>query len=353
MPYVPIRYLRGSKIATAISKANNVNLTSEEAYLRDGLSPKLHKFQEPTEVILRGYRCADQQYAAINCYEQLAGRICEDYPRIPPSSNRRHKSELQDPSVARRQPWTPEERVKVNQAAGGEHWVKVTFESVEAAELALSASPQLLLNHLVHAEPWRGLPPDKDEPLPISYLQDINDEFAEGLDPAMTMDGAMSLPDGRISAKYPRLDVSELSGSYSPEIISQNSASFDSPFSTIKSKNSSFNTGFSTALVDQDGQSAARDQNNAFCRTIPTVRKAQLISAENALMPKPSTSHWLLRLLPFLGWFVGSMVGDEVPRKENGDFSWETANLYWRLMYWLDSKLGLFGGGIVSATKDD
>ena len=30
------------------------------------------------------------------------------------------------------------------------------------------------------------------------------------------------------------------------------------------------------------------------------------------------------------------MIGDQVPLKENGDFDWETASLYWRFWALLD-----------------
>ncbi|KAJ8120245.1 hypothetical protein ONZ43_g2999 [Nemania bipapillata] len=119
--------------------------------------PTAHR--EPVEVILRGYASPSQQYAAINHYEQLAGRICEDYSREPPIEARRYKSDLRDPALTRRQPLTRAEREKVNKVAGGEHWIKVTFESQEAASAALFASPQTILGHLVYAEPYRSLPP--------------------------------------------------------------------------------------------------------------------------------------------------------------------------------------------------
>src|SRR4029079_9891399 len=118
------------------------------------------------ELILRGYRSSTQQYAAIAHYESLAGLILEDYPREPPSSQRRYKSELRDPAFTRRRNLTADERALVNRADGGEHWVKVTFESTEAANAAFYASPQSILGYFVYAEPYRGMPPAKDEACP-------------------------------------------------------------------------------------------------------------------------------------------------------------------------------------------
>jgi hypothetical protein len=47
------------------------------------------------------------------------------------------------------------------------------------------------------------------------------------------------------------------------------------------------------------------------------------------------------------------MIGSEVPRTDMGEFDWAKASLYWKLMWWLDFLLGLFGGEIRDADKDD
>ena len=93
----------------------------------DDAAPQRAPKSQPVEMILRGYRAASQQYAALAHYESLAGAILEDYPRDPPSTQRRYKSELRDPAYTRRRALGPEERALVNRADGGEHWVKVTF----------------------------------------------------------------------------------------------------------------------------------------------------------------------------------------------------------------------------------
>jgi hypothetical protein len=54
----------------------------------------------------------------------------------------------------------------VNKYHGGDHWVKVTFNSAEAAERAIYTSPHTLQGFLVHAAPYRGTgPPDGDKPV--------------------------------------------------------------------------------------------------------------------------------------------------------------------------------------------
>ncbi|KAF3352933.1 Ribosomal RNA-processing protein 14 [Verticillium dahliae VDG1] len=227
-------------------KTSSQHLQQDDAAAASGASSTQRLLKsEPTEVILRGYRSSAQQYAAINHYEHLAGLICEDYPREPPPEQRRYKGDLRDPAFTRRRALTPEERAKVNRADGGEHWVKVTFESLEAADAALFSSPQ-------------------------------------------TIQGC---------------------------------------------------------------------QDALFCTHIPTARKVTLKPVEQAILPSQSFTAKLLAAVPFLMWFIGgfgAMIGNEVPRRDDGDFDYDRASLYWKFIWWLDATFGLFGGEIVSAVdKDD
>lgn len=314
----------------------------------------------PTEVILRGYKTADQQYAAVNHYEQLAGRICEDYPRDPPFEIRRYKSELRDPAYSRRRALTPEERAKVNRADGGSHWVKVTFESSQAAEAALFSSPQAILGHLVYAEPYRGLPPLRDEPVPDATTAALGDEVpapwrrtghggnrtAGELRPSFPGGGLPS----EVVAGDGAMDVD-----MSPPQSQASSRSVES--GTINGSSSTSNT-VTGPMAAQDqlqlpGTAAANPENSVYCRRIPTARRVVLLPAEQALRPQQSYAQRLLGRIPFIKWFSGSMIGNEVPRTQEGEFDWVNASLYWKLICWLDLMFRLFGGEIVSPDKDD
>ena len=57
--------------------------------------------------------------------------------------------------------------------------------------------------------------------------------------------------------------------------------------------------------------------------------------------------------IPFLKWFGGSMIGNEVPRSQSGDFDWDRASLYWKFIWWLDATFGFFGGEILNVDKED
>ncbi|CAI4211074.1 unnamed protein product [Parascedosporium putredinis] len=303
--------------------------------------------KEPTEIILRGYRNSDQQYAALNHYEQLAGRICEDYPRQPPLDRTRYKSELRDPAFLRQKPLTPEERAKVNMAAGGEHWVKVTFESADAAEAALYASPQSILGHIVHAEAYHGHPPQRDEAVPD--LESLDDHPR-----AKSVPGAARQGPGR--ERHDKRAASVVADPFA-EPFSNPFADTASPDSRVSSYTLDSNTLSSATVTDSrfshSTAMADRPADSVFCRKIPTARRATLLPAEQALLPQQSFTQRIVNAIPFLKWFSGSMIGNEVPRTELGDFDWNRASLYWKFIWWLDATFNLFGGEILTADKED
>ncbi|WYZ39350.1 hypothetical protein EsH8_III_001264 [Colletotrichum jinshuiense] len=307
--------------------------------------------QVPTEIILRGYRSPSQQYAAISHYEQLAGLICEDYPREPPLEQRRYKSELRDTAFTRRRGLTGEERTKVNRADGGEHWVKVTFESADAADAAVYASPQRVLGYLIYAEPYHGHPPSRDEPIPDvdSLVHGHEDEHNR----------SQSVPTGGFGThRTPRKHRTASKSGGNSFAVSNNRLMSDlSPPISLTSSNTIetatiSNTTSSSATVTES-QPLLRTEDSMFCRRIPTARKAKLLPAEQALLPQQSYAQRLVNAVPFLKWFSGSMIGNEVPRTDFGDFDWNRASLYWKIIWWLDATFGLFGGEILNADKDD
>lgn len=300
------------------------------------LSNKNH----PTEVILRGYRSVSQQWAAINHYEQLAGRICEDYPRDPPAENRRYKSELRDPLYARRRPLTADERALVNKADGGEHWVKVTFESAEAAEAAITASPQALLGHLVFAEPYDGIPPARDEAVPDNTAF-INNGITPAIAPRRGSSGQQ--PRSRVTMANPYTSYLDNNGTQNPSPSSSRTAdtgtiSEDTSSATITSAAMGAVAGAFTHGMDSLAHSTAggahhlsavvdaQNPDSEFCRAIPTVRKAKLLPVDQALLPAPSYTQRALNHVPLFKWFSGNMIGNEVPRTETGEFDWDRAS---------------------------
>ncbi|KAM7205597.1 hypothetical protein V8F33_000923 [Rhypophila sp. PSN 637] len=318
--------------------------------------PNFTKPHQPTEVILRGYRSSKQQYSAINHYEQLAGRICEDYPREPPAEARRYKSELRDPAFTRRQILTPEERAKVTRSDGGEHWVKVTFESADAAEAAIFSSPQTILGHIVYAEPYHGVPPARDEAIPAEPIAPSagqrhrhrptnSGSFGSFGRTAAENDPSQISPPRSYTSSRTADTATVASGAGSGTLTSE----------TVTGAQPSAGAGLlkttTTSAVQLPREQ--QQQDNGFCRRIPTARKAELLPVEQALLPAPSWTQRVSTHIPFLKWFSGAMIGSEIPRTESGEFDWEKASLYWKIICWLDLYLRLFGGDVLNADKDD
>ncbi|KAI2604729.1 uncharacterized protein GGS25DRAFT_501794 [Hypoxylon fragiforme] len=307
--------------------------------------------KEPTEIILRGYSTPSQQYAAINHYEHIAGRICEDYSREPPIEARRYKSDLRDPALTRRQPLTVLERAKVSRVASGEHWVKVTFESAEAADAALYASPQKILGHLIYAEHYLGLPPKED----AAMLNVVGDSGM--VDPFRS-----NYVRARAGPSQPRTDknarLQKPFSSFDPSAIQQDSPP-GSQGSTQTMDSATASTATVTGVFSEAPRNAERqnkqqqDQDDTYCRRIPEARRVKLLPADQALAPQPTFQQRILAWIPLIGWFGGSMIGNEVPRNELGEFDFNRASLYWQLMFYLDLWFGLFSRELVSGDKDE
>lgn len=108
-------------------------------------------------MILYGYG-TESQWAAIDFFEKVSnGIIYEEYDREPynPKFNyafapnrSSHLRALSRAALSR-----------VNQFVGGDHWIKVTFDSAEAAERACHYSPHNIQGYTVYAEAYRGTGP--------------------------------------------------------------------------------------------------------------------------------------------------------------------------------------------------
>ncbi|KAL5611450.1 hypothetical protein BROUX41_000940 [Berkeleyomyces rouxiae] len=363
---------RPSSLAKSISHSALLDLDDVTMGGTTSVTAARRHHREPVEMILRGYRNSTQQYAALAHYEQLAGRICEDYPRMAPMEQRRYRTELTDPAFTNRRALTPDERAKVNMAAGGEHWVKVTFESTEAAEAARLASPQNIMGYLVSAEPWTGVAPPKDEAVPdLSNLFEpsMGTKSVAGAQPTATAFLKRATSNNAFGRSNTTGDLNDL---ISPPQSNSSSKTFESSTNTFDSvdafKTRRHSTGFPSSsfvptVFDEDedvamttdadvhGENTAND--GVYCRRIPTARRVQILPAEQALLPQQSMAQRMVAAVPLLSWFNGSMVGSAVPRSELGEFDWARASLYWKFVWWLDALFGLFGGEIYRAYREE
>ncbi|KAH8601253.1 hypothetical protein B0O99DRAFT_608435 [Bisporella sp. PMI_857] len=303
---------RKAKLSTSVSQSNTSTSNALTTTEGNGETSQRYVHKEPTEVVLRGYK-QGQQYAAINQFERVAGRICEDYPRDAPIEQRKYKGDQRDPAILRTKPLTVEEKAKALRFAGGENWIKITFESAEAAEIAIASSPQPILGHLVYAELYRGVPPSLDDAIPA------------GSTPA-TPRGERLRPSGSVSRSQPTPGNSSIS----PPASMSSSQTIDT--GTISHGSSSSATITNPPAAD----------GHLYCRKIPTARRIQLLPAELALLPQPSYGQRLLSNIPFLRWLSSDIIGREVPRTELGDFDHDRASLYWKIIWWIDTMTGWF-----------
>lgn len=302
--------------------------------------------KEPTEVILRGFK-STQQYAAIREYERIGGRICEDYPRDAPIEQRRFKSDLRDPASIRRRPLTAEEKAKAYKFAGGEHWIKVTFESAEAAEVAVEASPQTILGHIVSAELYRGVPPTADRANPVDGKQTQSLGAASGLG-ARPGPSSSTLP--RSFTTPSMREIGRGTNSLSPP-DSTNSSSHTLDTATLSYTSGTASSATVTGFRSSESTVPAQG-SPAFCsKYIPTAKRMKLLPAEQALLPQQSFSKRVMSKIPLISWLSADIIGSAVPRTEQGEFDWVKASLYWKLVWWVDSMTGWFD--VCSNDKED
>lgn len=349
---------RKSSSTTSLSQTN---LRDNNALVAiDGNAGASSRFvhKEPTEVILRGFS-PEHQWAAIREYEIIAGHICEDYPRDAPLDQRRYKTDLRDPAVLRRRPMTTEEKAKALKYAGGKHWIKITFESSEAADAAIEASPQPVLGRLVHAELYRGVSPEQDEPGMSTVSSDRSSRsnaLKHRFDPGPLLPGvgverprqsglprSWTNPEMSQRTRIVRFDER----GQSPEGSQATSHTIDTTTLTTSTI-----TGGALALQQRPSSSGSITETlSLYCHKIPTAQRLQLLPADQALLPQKSYSQQVLSKIPLLNWFSEDIIGDTVPRTESGEFDWAKASWYWMIIYWADTYLHIFG--IVDGEKED
>ncbi len=328
---------RKASLSASISQPNissNAPLAQIDGNAGPSRFSKKETHKEPTEVILRGFD-STQQYAVIREYERLAGRICEDYPRDAPIEQRRFKADLRDQASLRRKPMTAEEKAKAMKFAGGEHWIKVTFESAEAAEIAVESSPQNIMGHLVYAELYRGVPPTADEAVPISTggktrTQGGSRFQAQSLGPSSGLDVRLSKrPSSTLPRSFTTPDMRE---------VGRGGSSLSPPGSNTSSQ--TMDTGTVASTVSSGTMTSLRPTDQAedltYCRKIPTAKRMKLLPAEEALLPQQSFTKRFMSSIPIIGWFTSDSIGGVIPRTDNGELDWVLATWYWKLMWFID-----------------
>lgn len=332
--------------------------------------------KEPAQVMLYGYP-TDAQWTAINFYETVSGgMICEDYERAAPSSRRRYASGLSAGNGIPRRALTKAELALARTYRGGRHWIKVTFDSREAAERAVAESPHLLQGHWVYATPFQGAAPAIDAAVPAIDEGVGRDMLGAPRPPsrlsASSTMGAAAL--GGIAglhraaskqhATLPRSFITAAGATdSSPSTIADGGADgsaaapaagyADSDTSATASSATALDTStrhpapFNTANPSSEvlapkspTETELRQRHPATFTHFPDVPRTVLKDASEALLPQPGWMERWVAALAGKGWVSGDIIGSAVPRREDGAFDWAESSFYWRFWAWVDECFG-------------
>ncbi|MCJ1329777.1 hypothetical protein MMC10_006457 [Thelotrema lepadinum] len=318
--------------------------------------------KEPLQVMLYGFS-SDFQWAAIDFYERVSGgMVCEDYPREPPAEKRRYRSGLSGGSIPRRA-LTSSELTLSSQYHGGSCWIVVTFESHESGERAITSSPHLIQGHWVYAEPYRGISPPDDSPIPgkeedrqagllgpprpPSKSATLGPSIGSALrrESSSTQRQTVTLPRSFLTpAGQTFQDVPENQSISSTTASSATALAAEPIYPSLRQRNPSSSPstlspdrtsgGDSTALVPHTPASKATFTH------FPDVPRTVVKPASEALLPQPTWWESVVKSLTRNGLIPGDMIGSTVPRREDGSFDWDRSSVYWKMWFWLDQVLG-------------
>ncbi|TKX21461.1 hypothetical protein C1H76_6535 [Elsinoe australis] len=307
--------------------------------------------KEATEVMLYGYG-SGQEWAAIEFYERVSGgSILEDYDRVPPHT--RYDPALSLSRARSQRSLSKAALAKRNRYNGGLHWIKVTFDSPEAADLAYDRSPHTLHGYLVYAEPYRGTGPPRDGAIPCSQAGAMLDgeslpntfsskTLSRGAETATeSPESSQTMSSATIGEP---ITMRDLRGE-GLQVPRQMEKSVSMPSLAVPGALQSFSTSAEPVGKREPKQRPLR---------IAGATRAVLKPADQALMPTQPKYTGLLAFIPLLGLLFGSAKGDSsgstIPKLESGEVDWNNAGLYWLFFAWLD---GLLGTDMCGLKSDD
>jgi hypothetical protein len=310
-------------------------------------------------VILYGFG-NDVQWAAIEHFEKVSGGIIyEEYDRFPPSSKYNLPVNLNRAAAVRG--LSKAQLRRVNEYVGGNHWIKVTFDSAEAAERACHYSPHSVKGFLVHAERYRGTGPNAD-----AAIRAAAGQLSSATGSPHTMSSTTLPFDDTSSATASSntattsVPPSMLSRGASEPVLRGAGAFVDTPEPDVRPgrpalrTSATATTATTTSAQPQSVTTQARPGRSTL--RVRGAKPAVLLPAEQAFLPAASRWQHTFGSLPVIGWLVGSgngLIGDQVPRKEDGTFDHEHASVYWRFMYMVDGCFGTDFCGVRGEGDDE
>jgi len=341
----------------------------------------------PTECLLYGYRAKNSEWKVLSRYERIVtpGIICEDYPREDPmlftSTNSPmgfHRS-----SITVHQHLSREALQKSRVYKGGNHWIKVTFDSYEAAERACFYSPVEIDGCMVTCEMWNGRGPLSDAPVPTSAgvdgallstrpartvgVQGGRASAVAGFEQAMTGTLPRSHTAGDVQFGQPfasssaggardDMDVDVLGSDTASSATATSPPQASTGLQVQQTSGSSLR---SRSVPNLPSQNASADPALHNSSRIPGVRRIALRPVTEALPPQQSFLERLLRTVPVVNWALGfttpvrkdgvekagekekvGLIGEGPAVKDDGTFDQAGNGWYWKLWHTLDRVAG-------------
>ena len=213
----------------------------------------------------------------------------------------------------------------------------------------MDRSPHLIQGHLVYAEPFKGQDPGSDEP--ILATDEDRAYGAPVKQKPRTIGPSYSQP-----ADTQRRQIATLPRSFQTSdqpVASQQqqeqrsfSPSTASSATATEVRYPDLRSGTSAQLLSQPSGATGAEvvsggvQHRSFMTHFPDMPKTVLRPATEALLPQPTWSEWFTRYLETSGFIPRDIIGNGVPRLENGDLDRSKASFYWRFCHWLDRSLG-------------
>ncbi|KAH7090267.1 hypothetical protein FB567DRAFT_287070 [Paraphoma chrysanthemicola] len=321
-----------------------------------GASTNTGAIKEPKEVILYGYG-SDAQWAAISHYEKVSsGLIYEDYDREPynpkvgvsfSSFNTHRASTFRTLSKSALR--------KVNEYVGGDHWIKVTFDSADAAERACHYSPHSIQGYTVFAEPYRGTGPTGGD---RAIRAAVGGALSQTASPNTLSSGTLGGRDSSATASSATATASAapshgLARSTTEPLFFRASGAFPQdtePLAPTPQAQPLAQTSSTSTSLHPRSQRATLRLKGA------NVKPAVFQPPELAFLPAKPRWQQTVGSLPIIGWLIGSghgIIGEQIPRKEDGSFDANAASLYWRTWYAVDACFGTDFCGVREAEYDE
>jgi hypothetical protein len=327
----------------------------------------------PTECLLYGYAGKSVEWKVLSRFEKIVAPsiICEDYPREDPDLFLSTNSPLSfsRSAVTVHKNLSRDALRKSRVYKGGNHWIKITFDSYQAAERACFYSPLEMDGYMIYCEMWDGRGPTADVPIlkgsETAKILSRNDSSRSRTLPPSQAAQFVAGKDSAIAGFERVMNTLPRSHLMPDTQYGQPGTSTQDDISVIESTTASSATAMepSTPIPLSDLRSRSvphlpsqitPDPTSQFMTHIPSARKLTLRPISEALPKQPSFTERILGSLPIVSWFIGKgIAGDFISEgallRDDGTWDVEKNGWYWRFWHWVD---GWFGTDFCALKED-